>query len=257
MANQTVTCSADTYLDEDSNTLNRSAIDHLNFRGDTGLNPIWTFDVSSLVNKTWDSVALNLTFFSGNGSDPNSGATVIYLSVVTPAVVITETTWTIFSTAGGNWNASGAENGNDNNHATRVTVTTMPTSASTDDTFTSDDITDLVRRAQNTNSGTLQLIMYSTGTNSITLQFDSIETTNGSQATLLFTNVTDTVDPNPSTGNGAADNVAVPSATTTSKSGRPPIAGADRQVTASIIHDGPEPMTILAITLKGKFGADN
>lgn len=56
---------------------------------------------------------------------------------------------------------------------------------------------------------------------------------------------------------GTPANVAIPSATVLSKSGRPPIAGADRQVSASVIHDGVEPMTILAITLKGAFGTDN
>jgi len=93
--------------------------------------------------------------------------------------------------------------------------------------------------------------------NSIVVDFDSIETTNGTQATLQFTNVEALVEANPSTTSGIASNVAVPSATTTSKSGRPPIAGADRQVSVSVIHDGVEPMTILAITLKGAFGADN
>ena len=55
----------------------------------------------------------------------------------------------------------------------------------------------------------------------------------------------------------AVASVAVPTVTDTSKSARPPIAGAARQVSASVIHDGVEPMTILAVTLKGQFGADN
>lgn len=258
MADQTVTTSADTFLDEAVATTNQSSVDHLNFRGSQGMNPIWTFDVSSLVNKMWDSVTLNLTFFGNLGTDPNAGGgVVIYLAVVTPAVVITQTTWNVFST-GNNWpGSSGAESGTDNDHGTRVAVTTMPSSASTDDTFTSDDITDLITRALNVNAGTLQLIMYSVGSNSALPQFDSIETTNGTQATLQFTNVENQETTTTSNPDGAATNVAVPSATATSKSGRPPIAGADRQVSASIIHDGPEPMTILAITLKGQFGADN
>ena len=54
-----------------------------------------------------------------------------------------------------------------------------------------------------------------------------------------------------------AGSVAVPSETVLSKSARPPIADADRQGTATILHDGTEPFTLLSITIKGEYGPDN
>ncbi len=257
MVDQTVTCSADTFIDESATTTNRSSEDHLNYRsgGSDEKNDIWTFDVSSLDGKKWDLVTLNLTYFSGNSNPNTGGGQIHYLSHLEKAVVIAQCTWDEFATSS-TWNSSGAENGNDNHHATRVIVT-FATSASADDVFVSPDITDIIKRAINTNSGTLNLIMYGDGPNAVNQQFDSIETTSGSQAFLQFTNVENVETTTSSNPSGVAVNVAVPSATVLSQSGRPPIAGADRQVTASVLHDGVEPMTILSITLKGAYGSDN
>ena len=256
MADQTISCSGDSFLDESSGTGDtiRGAVDHLNFGVISGddVNPVWTFDVSSLAGKAWDSVTLTLTHFSISADPTGSGTK--YLSHLEKAMVASTCTWNDFDTAMA-WSTAGAETSADSHSATRVAWVMVAATNAVDDTETSPDITAIVTRALNTNSGTLHLILYTTGANAVQ-QYDSVETVNGTQGFLTFTNVrvreTTTV-----IGDDPAINVAVPSAVTTSKSGRPPIAGADRQVSATVIHDGVEPMKILAITLKGAFGADN
>ena len=49
----------------------------------------------------------------------------------------------------------------------------------------------------------------------------------------------------------------VPSESSLSKSARPPIDGADRINTVTVLHDGVEPITVLSITIKGEHGTDN
>ena len=105
-------------------------------------------------------------------------------------------------------------------------------------------------------AGTLDILMYGTGGGTTRWHsFESGEPT-ASKPNLFLINVQDQESTTTSAGT-AAVNVAVPSASSLSKSGRPPIAGADRQYSATIIHDGVEPMNILSLTLKGQFGADN
>ena len=100
--------------------------------------------------------------------------------------------------------------------------------------------------------------MYSTSSGGATvMELYSIENNTAKSGKLFFTNVRNMELSSSNNPTGTAANIAVPSATVLSKSGRPPIAGASRQESASILHDGVEPMTILAITLKGQFGADN
>ncbi len=256
MANQTVVCSSDAFLDESAPTENRGSVNHLNFgvTSNDDLNPVWTFDVSSLAGKMWDSVTLTLTYFGSITSGSGSGTK--FLAHLDKALVASTCTWEVFS-AGNGWASFGAETSADHNAATRVEWF-MDQARAVDDVEVSPDITGIIMRALHANAGTLHLILFSTGpVGGSVHQYDSVETTNGTQGFLTFTNVQDQETTTSSNPTGTAANVAVPSASVRSKSGRPPIAGADRQVSASIIHDGVEPMTILAITLKGAFGADN
>ncbi len=255
MADQTVTCSGDSFLDEAVPTTNRGSILFLNFGRTSGdhLNPVWTFDVSSLAGKMWDSVTLTLTHENPSGDPAGSGT--IFLAHIDKALVISTCTWEVFST-GNSWSTDGAETSADHDAATRV-AWVMETSSVADDIEVSPDITGIVKVALNENAGTLHLILFATGTvGGAVHQYDSIETTNGTQGFLTFTNVED-MESSSTSGSGTASNVAVPSASSLSKSGRPPIAGADRQYSATILHDGVEPMNILSITLRGAFGADN
>jgi hypothetical protein len=124
--------------------------------------------------------------------------------------------------------------------------------------FTSTDITDIIKDGVLA-GGNFDMMFWgqqTSGVNAIT--FDAIEASGGNEIdpNLFFSNVED-MEATTTPPTGTASNVAVPSASALSKSGRPPIAGADRQVTANILHDGVEPMTILSLTLKGDFGTDN
>ena len=257
MANQTVVCSGDSFLDESSGggTI-RGAVDHLNFGVSAGndLNPVWTFDVSSLAGKMWDSVTLTLTYFSSSTDPAGDGTT--FLAHIDKAMVASTCTFNDFATSSA-WATAGAETSADHDTATRVAWVMDTAAKAVNDTEVSPDITGIVNRALNTNAGTLHLILFATGTVAGIPQYDSIETSPGTRGFLTFTNVEDQETTTSSNPGGTASNVPVPSASSLSKSGRPPIAGADRQYSATILHDGVEPMNILSITLRGRFGADN
>ena len=258
MADQTVICSGDSFLDESSGTGDtiRGAVERLNFGRTSGdhLNPVWTFDVSSLAGKMWDSVTLTITHEGIEGDPAGSGT--IFLAHIDKAMDTSTCTWNDFDTAAA-WGASGAETSVDHDVATR-TAWVMETSSAAGDVEVSPDITGIIQRALHTNAGILHLILFATGTVGGSVhQYESIETTNGTEGFLTFTNVELQESTSSSNPGGTASNVAVPSASSLSKSGRPPIAGADRQYSATILHDGVEPMNILSITLRGTFGADN
>ena len=261
MADQTITCSGDSYLDEASGTGDtiQGALDRLNFGRSSGddFNPVWTFDVSSLTGKMWDSVTLTLTYF-GTSGDSASPASFIYLSHIEKAMNTATCTFNDFDTSAA-WATSGAETSADNNHSTRVQWILSVGPHAVDDIDVSPDITEIVKRALSTNAGTLHLILYATaGVGGAVHTFDSLQTSPGGVAGFLtFTNVEDMETTTSSNPSGTAANVAVPSASSLSKSGRPPIAGADRQNSVTILHDGVEPFNMLSVTLRGAFGADN
>ena len=225
-------------------------------------NMLFRFDVSSLEGKMWDSVVLKTVYHLSQ--TPQGGAR--YLARVLKPVVYTEATGAIYST-GNNWDSENSHSGSafaqdntDNDHTTRVDQADaigLDENHVFPEEFVSTDITNMVRDGVLA-GGTLDLIFYGisggTSVNWKSIEFDGAQE---QDPKLFFTNVRDQEDTFSSDLTGTAANIAVPSATVLSKSGRPPIAGADRQVSASILHDGVEPMTILAITLKGQFGVDN
>ena len=183
-ADLAILTSDDTYLDEAAPTLNRSAIDHLNYRAAGGLesNPVFRFDVGALTGKRWTSAVLRLTYFAV-GADPAAGST-IYLSYVNHPVVITTTTWEIYDT-GLNWDFDGAESIFDNDYTTRV-VWPLSGGHAIDDVVESPDLTALIEKALAENGGILNLIMYGDGSNANPQQFDSRETIGGAAAQLLI-----------------------------------------------------------------------
>lgn len=256
MADQTIVTSLDVDIIQPP-VANREGIARLSFKADTPneANMIFQFDVSSLSGKMWDSVVLRTVYDATAGSQTPPSIGPLYLGRVLRAINYSTCTGTIFDTAS-NWGATMAENSSDNDHSTRVdTFDTIVQGTRTDgDIFTSADITDIVRDAILKDSGTLNMIMYAPSSASGSMQVLSIEGS-GNEARLFFTNVEDMEST--TTDGTTATNVAVPSASVLSQSGRPPIAGADRQVTATILHDGVEPMTILSMTIKGEFGPDN
>jgi len=261
MADQTITVTADTYLDEGANNSNRSSVNNMQLRagGVNEDNLILQFDVTSLSGKMWDSVKLNLTYSDIDSSytDPAS-AGLVFLAFIKRAVVVAQCTWDEFETSGPtSWSSGGAENGTDNNHTTRVSWTDLQTTHVASELVASPDITEIVKQALFENAGTLFLIVYATGASGGLQRYDTLQTSGGVVATLELVNVEDMESTSSSNPGGTAANVPVPSASSLSKSGRPPIAGADRQYSATILHDGVEPMNILSITLRGTFGADN
>ena len=253
MANQTVSCSLDVDITLSSNREGNTVL-NMKARSPNRANMFFRFDVSSLVGKIWDSVVFKATY-----GDPQASfaGTVVYLSRVTQDMNYNNVTSVIYDTAS-NWNAAFAENSFDNDHSTRVDIggTLDSGTRSTGDILTSPDITDIVKDGLKEANSIFDLILYSdTIFVTTTMRIFAIEGT-GVRASLFFTNVQNREETT-SSGTGVAVNVAVPSAVVLSKSGRPPIAGADRQVTATVLHDGVEPMKILSITLKGQFATDN
>ena len=256
MVDQVIETSTDTFLDQASATTTRDTHSSLFFRGGgTSNHPVFRFNISSLSGKSLDSVTLNLKY--NLSPAPLANGVEIYISYITRAIVYTQATWTIFA-SGSNWGTSGGTNVTDNDHATRV-LWDLTGAHVQGETITSPDITPLVQKALIEDGTNLDIIMYGEGSGTPGWFFDSLESSGGSRTPpfLQVMNVEDMeTTTSSSPGNGAV-NVAVPSATVLSQSGRPPIAGADRQVTASVLHDGVEPMTILSITLKGAYGSDN
>jgi len=221
-------------------------------------NLLLKFNVLSLAGMVWDSVVLKMTY----GAIQTSFTTgpVFIGRVLKRPVNYAVCTDVLFDT-GLSWDSQMAEGSGDNDHNTRVNTfsTIVQGSRALGDPFVSVDLTNLIVDGVTKDKGTLNIIMYApnAATASGNMAFYSIEGV-GAQAELFFENVQfvtpETEEPS---GEGTATNVAVPSASSLSKSGRPPIAGADRQYSATILHDGVEPMNILSITLRGTFGADN
>ncbi len=251
MADQTVLATSDVQIDTGANNEGNSTL-FMKARAPNEANLFFRFDVSSLAGKMWDSVVFRATYSTTQISF--SGA-VVFLARVLQDMNYGNVTSVIFDVA--SWNTVFAEDSTDNDHSTRVDIGgALDSGQRVDgDTLTSNDITDLVKDGINETSGIFDLIMYSDTTAVTTsMQLHAIEGT-GTQPSLFFTNVEDMEST--TSGGGGATNVAVPSASVLSQSGRPPIAGADRQVSATIIHDGVEPMTILSMTLKGEFSTEN
>lgn len=256
MANQTVFATSDVQIDTGPNN---EGIAGLNMKPDSPneSNMFFRFDVSSLSGKMWDSVVLLLTY---DQSQTTFTSGPVYISRVLRDIVYTQVTSVIFKDAN-NWNVAFAENSIDNDHTTRVNTfdTLVQGLRAQDEQLTSADLTDLVRDGVIKDSGTLDVIMYpgSGAGGGNVMQVYALEAAGPAtqDPQLLFTNVEDMEET--TTSGTAAVNVAVPSASVLSQSGRPPIAGADRQVTGTILHDGVEPMTILSMTIKGTFGTDN
>ena len=255
MADQTILVTSDVHIDSGANNEGTTGINE-KAADPNRANIFLRFDVSSLAGKMWDSVVLKATWRLG-GSIGGSGPH--YLARVLQTVVYNQVTSTEYS-SGNSWSAAFAENSLDNDHSTRIDQSDaidLSVTHSVDDVFTSTDITSIVQGGV-LQGGTLDIILYGTGTgNAITwkpLEFVGITV---AQTIRLFVSNVQDAEGTTSSTNGTATNVAVPSASVLSKSGRPPIAGADRQVTASILHDGVEPFTVLSITLKGDYGTDN
>jgi hypothetical protein len=78
---------------------------------------------------------------------------------------------------------------------------------------------------------------------------DDNSVTSDSHPQLLFSNVTTPIDTSP-----APVLQSTPGVTTVSD--RPPVSEPDRNVTVAIRHDGPEPMTILALVKRINYGED-
>jgi hypothetical protein len=256
MADQTIIASDDTYLDEGAADTVRAAIDNIQIWASGGAderNPVWKFDCSSLDGMTWGSVVLKVTWkASGTGISDT-----IYLSYIKQtAVEVDDCTWNSYDDSGANtWNTAGAEDSTDNDHTTRVAFD-LSAAIVADVTISSDDLTDIVQKALDENSGILNLICYGVGGTQTTVRrFKSLETAGVSEADkpqLFFSGVQAAA----TTTTTAA--VATPSgsATVSSKSARPPVQEASRQAVVAILHDGVEPMTILALITKAEYGTD-
>lgn len=262
MANEEIIASEDNFLDETAATTNRGAIDHLNYVG-TGAserNPIFKFDVSGMSGKSWDSVVLRLTYW-GNGIDPSSGAaTIIYLSYVLETDVdVDDCSWEHKVEDAGqvDWTgADGAEDSTSNDHTTRI-VWPLSGAHSTGDVVQSANITALINQAIDDNSGILNLIMYGTGNNTLTQQFRSLESTGVPESTfptLVFANVQATASASATVTDTSL--TTAESASLSSQSNRPPVSEPARQAVVSILHDGVEPMNILALIIKAEYGTD-
>jgi len=256
MSDQTIEVTDDTFLDQGAATTNRNSINWIQFRvGGSEDTAVFRFNISTLVKKDWDSVTLNLTYRLSPA--PISNGVSLYVSYVLQSIVYSQTTWTIYASSS-NWATAGAKNVLDNDHSTRA-LWDLTGSHSSGETVVSPDITDIVRKAVIEDGTFLDIIMYGEGgSGTPAWQWDSIRSLSAhTPAFLLVTSVDDMETTTSSNPGGTATNVAVPSASSLSKSGRPPIAGADRQNSVSILHDGVEPMNILSITLRGTYGADN
>jgi len=262
MADQTITVTSDVDVHIDGGTPNREGNGGIKFKQNAPNrnNIFFRFDVTSLAGKMWDSVFLNLTvsnIFTWLTTGP------LYLARVRQPMVYTTVTDLVYDT-GMSWGSAGGQSSVDNDYPTRVDIFSAEapsTVKSVGSVVTSLDITTLVRDALQQDSGILDIIYYGGAATSggTSHQYRAIEI--GPPATdhanLFFSNVQAMESTTSSNPSGTASNVAVPSASSLSKSGRPPIAGADRQYSATILHDGVEPMNILSITLRGTFGADN
>lgn len=254
MADTTIVATEDAYLDEGASTLNRSSIDHLNYTpsGAAEVNPIFEFDVSSLSLQTWDSVKLNLTFFGGNTWETLSSTT--RLSYVTKAVVMSEVTWETAATTGPvDWGTDGAQTSADNDFDTRVTWTVPDLPYVDGDMIQSPDLTQIIQKAINENSGILFLLLYGSGSiGGAPFQFystDNGDVTSASHPNLLFSGVGTPVDT-------SANPVLQSAAGITTVSDRPPVSEPDRNVTIALRWDGPEPATLLAIVKRINYGED-
>jgi len=256
MTDQVIETSADSFLGQAFPTTTRDTHSSLFFRGGgSSDHPVFRFNISSLSGKSLDLITLNLKY--NLSPAPLSNGVQIYISYITRAIVYTQATWNIFATAS-NWGTAGGTNVTDNDHATRI-LWDLTGSHSSGETITSPDIMPLVQKALIEDGTNLDIIMYGEGSATPGWFFDSLESIGGTRTPpfLQVTNVEDMETTTSSNPGGTAVNVAVPSASSLSRSGRPPIAGADRQNSVSILHDGVEPMNILSITLRGTFGADN
>ena len=258
MADQTIIATSDVQIDGGPNNDSNENLDVIS-DGPSRSNGLWRFDVTSLAGKMWDSAHLRLTARSNHtGASFPAG---FFIARCKRAVVYNEATNAEFA-SGSSWSTTWAENSTDNDHTTRVDQATIldEVTWSTGDTITFLDISDIVHQGVIDDSGTLDIFMYGTSSGSTlwyTLETVTPTIPSASLPNLFLVNVQDMESTTSSNPGGTASNVAVPSASSLSKSGRPPIAGADRQYSATILHDGVEPMNILSITLRGTFGADN
>jgi hypothetical protein len=253
MADTTIVATEDTFLDEGAPTLERDGADHLNYSpsGASEFNPIFQFDVSSLSLQTWDTVKLNLTFHSSESSFDQQSSN-LFLSYITKTVVMSEANWTTVSvTPAVSWDTAGAETSSDNDFSTRVPWTIPSGAYAIGDMIQSPNLSDIVKKAINENSGILFLLMYGGGSGSgFPIQFRS--TDHAAEIThpnLLFSGVGTPIDT-------SANPVLQSAAGVTTVSDRPPVSEPDRNVTIAIRHDGPEPMTILAIIKRINYGED-
>lgn len=263
MANEEIIASDDTFLDEQANTQVRSAIDNMKLRtsGANEDNPVMRFDVSGMEGKSWDSAILRLTYHTASSS--LAGTTNIYLSYIEETDLdVNDCSWDNKVQVGGPtaWDgAAGAEDSTSNDHTTRVDWTTLvaSTGKAVGDVVQSPDLTTIINKAISDNAGILNLIMYSPGTNTAIQWFRTLETAAvpvTDKPTLVFANVQFDAAADP--GVTSTDLTAAESASLSSKSNRPPVSEPSRQARASILHDGVEPMTILALVIKATFGTD-
>ena len=256
MADQTILATSNVAIDSGPNNDGNPVVNV--FTGPSSeSNGLFRFDVTSLAGKMWDSAQLRLSANEPGGSHSAATFTNFYISRCLQAVVYDQCTSVIFATAS-NWNATFGESSVDNDHTSRVDQSSLLDSLAWADNeiITFLDISDIVKQGVLQDAGTLDILMYGTGNG--TTRWHSLESgeTAARLPNLFITNVQD-MESTSTSGSGTATNVAVPSASSLSRSGRPPIAGADRQYSATILHDGVEPMNILSITLRGTFGADN
>ncbi len=253
MADQTILATSNVAIDSGPNN-DGNLVVNVFTTGGSESNGLFRFDVTSLSGKMWDSAQLRLSSNQAHGA---AAFTDFYISRCLQAVVYNQCTSVIFATAS-NWNATFGESSVDNDHTSRVDQSSILNEVAWADNQTIPflDISDIVKPGVLQDAGTLDILMYGTGDG--TTRWHSLESGESTDRlpNLFLRNVQD-MEATSTSGEGTATNVAVPSASSLSKSGRPPIAGADRQYSATILHDGVEPMNILSITLKGTFGADN
>lgn len=258
MADQTIIASQDTYLDEGNSTADRSDIDHLNFRvsGALEINPLFQFDCSSLDGMTWDSVVLKMTW-RDNDTGYATPANACWLSyILRTDMTIDAVSWDNRIEPGSAWNTAGAEDSTDNDHTTRVEWD-LSANMVADATVTSPDLGTIVQKALDENSGILNLLLYATGTATNVSVIKSLEAVGISEAEkpqLFFSGVQEASSS--SSGGSSATNDPSGSVAVSTKSSRPPVSEPGRMTTASVFHNGVEPMTILALITKSEYGRD-
>ena len=261
MADQTIIASEDTYLDESSATTRRETIDNVQVWASAAgqdRNPVWQFDCSSLSGMSWDSVKLKVTWKASRVGGVSSAMFLSY--VLQTDMTIGDCSWTnkVQDAGPTPWPDAdaGAEGATNNDHTTRVGWD-LSADIVADTTIVSADITDIVQKAVDENSGILNLILYGSGTQASVARLKSLETAGVSDADkpqLFFSGVQ--AASSSSSGGSSAPNDPSGSVAVSTKSSRPPVSEPGRMTTASVFHNGVEPMTILALITKSEYGRD-